>query len=268
MANEEYTGDIEPATEEVLPSEEVVEPTLDDFIKENTSENGKLYGQFDDVESALKHYRKQEITHTNNMRELKNDNKAKQEEVQSVQAELETIQKQEQVIESLIPSFIENDMKLTDDMLAQITETGLDERDVRLKAYEVKDNAEAMKAKAYAVTNGDAEEYNNMISWANEQLSDSDKNSFDKAIKGLSDGSDIGLLAIEGLYNRYQKRDGIEQVTPQRVQGTSPKTASNRGYTNFDELRADRAKAQNNPVLREQYLKKLSMTDDRVLSLR
>jgi hypothetical protein len=267
--SETLTGELEPQGEVTLPSDVVIEPTIDDFISSNTSENGKLFGQFDNVTQALEHYRKQEITHTNNMRELKNAEKSKQNEVQSVQAELETTQAQEAIVSELLPEFINNNMKLTDEMVEKIKATGLDEKDIRLKAYEVRENAEAMKAKAYAIT-GNGEEYSAMIAWSQDKLSDADKSNFDKAIQGLNGDSAIGALAIEGLYNRYKNRDNQsnEPIQQTRVQGESPKIAPTGGYTNFNDLSRDRQASQKNPALREQYLKKLSMTDDRVLSLR
>jgi hypothetical protein len=60
--------------------------------------------------------------------------------------------------------------------------------------------------------------------------------------------------------------NGEEPIAP-RIEGQSPSSIPTRGYTNFNELSADRKASQKNPSMKEAYLKKLALTDDKVLSL-
>lgn len=249
--------------EATLPSEEQHVVTLDDFIKENTSDNGKLFGQFDDVQSALDYYRKQEVTHTNKMRELKNEEKAKQEEIQSVQADLETQQKVQQTIQDLVPQYMQNNMELNDEMISTLKEVGLSEAEIKLGAYELRDKINS----AHQVVGG-KENYDAMMMWAGENLDEATKADFDKSVQTIGSDSKVGVLAIEALYNRFQnnskdfQQNGEQQT---RLMGQSKPQEVVRGYTNQADMFADRRASEKNPALKAKYLQKLALTDEKVV---
>ena len=258
---DENTNQEQQAPETLLPSEESEVKTFDQFLDENRSENGKLYGRFDTPEQALSYFREQEVTHTNKMREIKN----KEKEQEQTQQEREAQQAQEQArtatINELVPTFIENGMSLTDDMEAKLTESGLSKTDIELGAYKVREAV----GKAHEVVGG-KEKYEAMLAWAGENLDDATKTAFDNDVSALISGkSGISTLAIEGLYNRFQSAQNGD-VQPGRISGNT-QTPQVRGYQNQKELLADKTAADRSgdPAVRQRYQAKLAMTPDSVV---
>ena len=273
----EFSGDIGSGNEEepLLPTEQKeleefeskTQQEQEDWIKEFTHENGKLFGRFETVKDALKFYRELEIKHTNKMREIKNDERQKEQELNEIKNEIETKEKQEKVISELIPSFIENGMELTDDMVQQLEEVGLDRKDVELGAYKVKERINQVYEKF-----GGKDNYEEFRSWvASDEVSDKDKSEFNKAIELLNTPNAIvGELAMEGLYNRYlaKKANETNPVIQHRLSGEVRGGADIKPYTSQEELFKDRRAAQSDPALREKYLARLAITPEKVLSLR
>ena len=258
MSDNQIPSGETPPVEPTLPSETpAAAPSAEDYLTTNTAENGKLFGRFDDVPSALEHFRQQEVTHTNNMRTLKEEQRnaetATTSEQETKQAEAQRVQN----LNALIPQFVQNNMQMTPELEQAIVDGGLSAAEVELGAYKVRDAAN----KAYGIVGGQ-EEYTAMMAWAGENLDDNTKAGFDSDIKTmLAGGSSVGSLAIEGLHARYK----AGQTTPtQRIEGATVQQVT-RGYNSQAEMFADMRAADRDPALRPAYDKKMSLTSDTVI---
>jgi len=259
----EFVGDLNPETVEdvTLPSEETEVKSSDDFIKENTSENGKLFGQFDDMQSALEHYRKQEITHTNNMREIKNEQKSKQEEVQSVQADLEQEQAKQNTLVDISQELLDNGMSFSDDMTAKLEEAGVSKAEAQVAAYQAKEITESN----YAISGG-KDSYMADMEYATTIYDEAQQAGIMNSIKNNQVTPEFRELALLGLKYKQGITTHPEGQAP-RVSGRSVNEPSVQGYTDQAQLFADRRASKKNPVMKAKYLAKLALTDDKVLTL-
>ncbi len=252
----EVDGQVEPT----LPSDEVETPSFDTYLENNRSENGKLFGRFDTPEQALDHFREQEVKHTNNMRDLKDEQKQHVQDEQSVQDAKQQETDRIQKLGELTPAFIENGMNMTPELKQAIMDGGLSEAEVELGAYKLRDSID----RAYSVVGG-KEEYTAMLqSEVVQSMDDETKAEFDLAIKSMIGGkSTMGVLAIEGMYARYKAGDSGEVVS-NRVEGhTAPNTVS--GYKTQAEMLKDKRAADKNPALRKAYSEKMGRTSDSVV---
>ncbi len=243
--------------EPTLPSEQVEQPTFDEYVATNTSENGKLFGRFDNAESALDYFRNQEVTHTNNMRALKEEQKTnattQQTEEVAKQEEAQRVQK----VNEMIPSFIENGMKMSDEMSTLIQESGMSAAEVELGAYKVRE----LQKTAYDVYGGE-EKFHAVKAWANDNLDEATKGSFDVSMQGMMKGNtQVGVLAMEGLLARYNSANGQPS---QRVTGSTPHTPTT-GYSSQADMFKDKREADKNPALRDAYQRKMALTKDSII---
>ena len=246
-----------------LPSEQAEVKTLDTFIAENTSDNGKLYGRFDTPAEALEHFRAQEVTHTNKMRELKDGQKAQEQETQTQQEQREAEQTRNAKVNELVPAFITNGMQLNDEMISALEETGISKAEIELGAYKGREATTT----AFNTVGGE-DNYKSMLAWAGENLDAETKTSFDNDISAMMSGkSQVGSLAIEGLYARFEKAGG--QAAPQsqeRISG-GQQSAPERGYASQKEMLADKraAEGSRDPGALQRYQRKLGKTSDQVI---
>lgn len=182
--------------------------------------NGKLQGRFDNIEGVLNTLKSVEDKYSNLVRE------------QKAQANAEPTIPAEEVVAPLIDKFIANGMELTDEILAEAQEKGLDVRDVKLTAIEIKEQV----AKAHAVVGG-AEEYNAMIEWGKTNLTDAQKSEFDKGLK-----TSMSAYAIKGLYADYKAAtSGNQEQSFNRLSGETANAPSTGGYNSQAEIMKDRA---------------------------
>jgi len=247
--------------EVTLPSDEVVAPTIDDYISANTSDNGKLFGRFDDVASALDHFREQEIKHTNNMREIKEGQKEVEQKQSEQAAKAEAEQTRVAKINELVPQMLENNMSITDEMKTVMEEAGLSQAEIELGAYKVRD----ITQKAFAVYGGQ-EKFEQVKAWAEENLDEATKRAFDINMGDMVQGKEaVGILAMEGLLSRYEKANAGEIQPVQRVEGTPTGRTSTRGYASQAEMFKDKRAADNDPKLRAAYQAKLNQTADNII---
>ena len=260
----EFVGDLNPETTEdvTLPSEEAQVPSGEDWVKENTSENGKLFGQFDDMQSALEHYRKQEITHTNNMREIKNEQKSKQEEVQSVQADLEQEQTKQNTLVNISQELLDNGMSFTEDMAAKLEEGGVSKAEAQVAAYQAKEITESN----YAILGGE-EQYNQAMQYAETIYDEGQQKGMMDSIKNNDVSVEFRELALLGLQTKMGVTNTSDEGQSPGISGRSVNEPSVQGYTSQEELFADRRASKRNPALKAKYLQKLGLTDDKILSL-
>jgi len=252
----EFVGelDTEIKAEGVLPSDEVEAP---DWVKENTSDNGKIFGRFDTMESALDYYKAQEVTHTNNMRDIKNEQKSKQEEVQSIQAELQAETLKIETMSKISQELLNNNMTFSDDMTKSLEDSGITPAEAKVMAYELRETNLA----SYEVMGGE-DKYNEAMEFATTIYDETQQASIMNAIKNNQVSKEFRELALLGLQSKMSGSD-----TPSRIVGNSDNAPSIRGYGSFTELTKDRTMAKRDKTLMPQYLAKLALTDDRVLSL-
>ncbi len=206
-----------------LPSDAPADDAYDGFkltddIKAKFKD-GKLNGRFSSMDDVLVKLKEAEDFRAATMSETA---KADKGEVAS-QALADT---QTSVINDIVPAFLENGMVLTPEMEAKALEAKIDIRDLKIGAMEMRDSINA----AHEVVGG-ADEYQAMIAWGKENMSDSDKASFDKAVTG-----GMSKYAIKGLHAEFKK---AEAENGGRIEGSSAFTGT-KAYTNRQELYKDK----------------------------
>lgn len=180
-----------------LPSEQ---PSSEDFAGfQMTDEvkakfvNGKLFGKYDSFEDMFTKHKDLEDFKSNTVRAQKN--------LESAPPAVNT----NAVLQSLIPEFMQNGMVLTPEMEAKATEAKLDVRDLKIGALELRETTK----KAYGIVGGE-KEYSSMISWAKENMNDTQKVEFNKDLSGS-----MSEYAIRGLHAEF--KDAVAKGTADRT---------------------------------------------------
>lgn len=213
--------------------------------------------QFKSLEDFKDKYKQLHNQYSNTVREIKEKEKKSQADMTANEQKQAMVQEQQDTIMSIVPQFLQNDMKLTPDMEKVLTEKGLDIRDVKLGALELKERI----VNAHSIVGGQ-EEYTAMLSWAKDNISDAQKVSFDKDVtSGMSE------FAIRGLYSMY--KNGESSAPADRIRGDSS-PQSIRGYGSLDEVLRDRkylntAKGRMDNVAQAKHQQRLNITPSSVL---
>jgi len=150
--------------------------------------DGKLLGRFgsiDEVMAKLKEAEDFRAQHGNNQA---NTNTEQQQQADAVKA-------QDTVGQEILGEFIGNNLELTDAMIQKGVDAGIDARDIKLKAIEIRD----ARTSAHAVVGGQ-ENYESMIEWGKANMSDGQKKAYDEALGGV-----MSEYAIKGLQADYQE---------------------------------------------------------------
>lgn len=221
-----------------------------DELQQKLFKNGKLFGRFDNLEGMANALKSIEDKYANVMREIK----APPIETQ-VNQEVDVATK----AQPLIDEYVANGMELTDELLQKAVAQGLDVRDVKLAAIEMKEKV----TKAYSLVGGKSE-YEAMLAWGKENLSESAKIAFDKDL-----ASNAGEWAIKGLYAEYKSKSTTE-AQPQRIMGDGSASVGIRPYASQQEILRDKAylnsqKGKNDLKALETYNKRMSKTPDSVV---
>ncbi len=220
-----------PEVESNLPSDNV-QPANPFAIPEDRIVDGKLDGKWDSYEAMNKSY--------NDMSKAYTDNKREQAEGKVA---VENEATKSEVVKSLTDQFIENGMSVTDEMKATASEAGFSNEEMlqmQLDATNGVSKGNDLKAK-YSEQVGGTENYTNMLAWANDNVGDDVKRSFDANILG-----DNGSLVVEALYSRYAKANGINGNTAvDRVRGDGNGSSGLKPYT-AEERSADLAYLRSN----------------------
>jgi hypothetical protein len=206
-----------------LPSEK---KTLNTEIRDDLIKDGKILGRWYNVDDMLNSYKEMEKTYT--------QYKTQESQVRrEAQAKEETSVNQQNAINDMLPEFIASNYQITDAMLAKAREAGIDERDFKLGVYEIREQVN----KANSIVGG-PDEYSNMISWAKNNLPESQISSFNLEVSSGVKGA--GEWAIKGLYGAY-KQATSQGVAPEatRISGDAPSNISIKPYTTREELMAD-----------------------------
>lgn len=201
-----------------------------DELQAKYFKHGKLLGRFDDIEGLLSALKSVEDKHSNLVRELKQNQAKEPEPVQQTQQTQQNTQADiYEIAAPLAKQFIDGGMELTDEIIQEATAKGLDIRDVKLAAIELKEKI----TEAYSYVGGKSE-YEAMLEWGKANLSDKQKASFDKDVS-----TGLGEFAIKGLYAQY-KASTIESAPQERIRGDSNAPIVDRGYSSIQELIRDR----------------------------
>jgi hypothetical protein len=195
---------------------------------EDMFKDGKLKGRFSSIDEVLEKLKEAEDFKANTIRDKTEAEKAQQTEAQKAEQQAQLATVQQETIMDMLPEFMENGMALTPDMEARATEAGIDVRDLKLGALELKERITT----AHSVVGG-AEQYNAMLAWGKENLTEAQRAAFDKDVTG-----GMSELAIEGMYARYQ-RAVSEGHTPPRIDG-EPASGGIRPYSDRRELYKDK----------------------------
>lgn len=224
---------------------EITEERASKYVK-----NGKFFGRFDNIDGMAEALKSVEDKYANMVRESKNASKETETQATKEAALYE-------VAQPLVQKFMEGGMELTPEIEQMAVDKGLDIRDVKLAAIELKERV----VSAHNLVGG-KEEYEAMIEWGKTTLSEKQRNEFDKGIK-----SGMSEWAIKGLYAEYKTNSSSSESTPERVRGDGSSNSSLRGYEDRNEMLRDRAyinspKGRNDLQAQKAHKARLDRTSD------
>ncbi|MDB4681406.1 hypothetical protein OAE88_00700 [bacterium] len=238
-----------------LPSEGDIpaSPFTSDYAKENLHENGQLFGKFSNYEELAQSYRELEVTHTNKMRDVANANKESEQSVAAKEAETQAIAERESLINEIVPKFLYNNMTLTEEDTQKLVDSGIDIRDVKIESMELRERM----TQAYDTVGG-KENYDGMIEWGRENLSEQEQQAFN---------ANQSVFALEGLYNRFTNNTAGQAP---RVSGSTAGKPSVAGYANQSEMLKDKSylntmEGRNDNAAQERFKVKMGKTSDTVV---
>ena len=213
--------------------------------------NSKLAGRFESVDQMAGLIKELEDKFANDVRLSQNDPEVK------AKAEAEAVKKtQQEVIGEMTQPFLDNDMHLTAEMETKAKEAGIDVRDLKIEAMELRERT----AEAHALVGG-KEEYIAMITTMAESLSDADKDDFNQALQG-----NMGKFAIMGLHSEYKK---IIHNDPERLSGSATsvgiKPYSTRRELFEDKRYVESAAGRRDTAAQRNYRARLNATPDETL---
>ena len=231
-----------------------------EFIAENFKD-GKLKGRFGSVEEVLAKLKEAEDFKANAIREKTDAEKAQEQQQTEAQKQQQLVETQQETIMSMVPAFMENGMQLTPEMETAATEAGIDLRDLKLGALELKERLN----NAHSVVGG-AEEYNAMLEWGKANMTDAQKAAFDKDVTG-----NMSEYAIKGLHADYVAAASADGYVPARIEGDGAPRGP-QPYRDRRELYEDRAylktpEGKRDKAAQANYKRRLNITPDSVLGI-
>lgn len=247
---DESAGGLPSAKESSLDTSgwEINEERASKYVK-----NGKFFGRFDNIDGMAEALKSVEDKYANMVRESKNATKETETQASKDAAIYE-------VAQPLVQKFMEGGMELTPEIEQLALEKGLDIRDVKLAAIELKEQITS----ANNVVGG-REEYEAMIEWGKSTLNEKQRVAFDK---GLSSG--MSEWAIRGLHAEYKAQQSNDGQAPERIRGDGSANTSVRGYEDRNEMLRDRAyinspKGRNDVQAQKAHKARLDRTPEQVI---
>lgn len=221
--------------------------------------DGKINGRFGSVDEVLAKLKEAEDRAAGLISESTKASKAKEQQAIDDKANADGKINQQQTIMDMIPEFQANGMQLTPEMEAKATEAGIDIRDIKIGAMELKQNVE----KAHSVVGG-KEEYSNMMAWAKDNISGEQKIAFDKDVTG-----EMGEYAIKGLHSDYKSatKDGyVPRIEgDSTIKGIRPYEDRRSLYRDKDYIMSPQGKRDTQAI--KNYKARLRVTPDSVLGI-
>ena len=232
--------------------------SLTDSVKEKfLTKDGKLLGKYESLEQLAEAHKYLQDKHAMYVEDTKNQEK---EITEGIEQDQKAIQQQETIM-SLLPDFMANDMELTPEIEQKIVETGIDVRDLKLDALELKNKVNHI----YDLVGG-KENWENTKAYLADKISEEEYKKINADL--VSSNSDYTVL---GMYNMYkQSLDGNTPVD--RIRGEST-AKSPEGYSSRAEVFKDRQYLQTPAGRKDQnaqakYRDKLARTDLSKLGIR
>ncbi len=199
-------------TEGGLPQqEEAPKPDMfngmSDEWKEQNLKDGKLFGKFDSIEAMAKSYQK-----INDERaERGTQEKASQEEL--TKEELKASVSNEQLQE-----IANNDFNLTPENYQAFKDAGVSEMEAQNMAFKMEKAAN----QAYDLAGGKTE-YNELMVWAGENLSEQEVAMYSQKVVGDNFSlKDTSSMAVEWLQMKRAQAPSVPTQVKQRVNGNTP----------------------------------------------
>jgi len=219
--------------------------------------DSRLNGRFGSINEVLDKLKEAEDFKANTIRDQKSAEGQADEITNQAKDDAAKVATQNTVVKELIPQFLENGMKLTPEMQTKATEAGIDIRDLKLGAIELRDATTS----AHQLTDG-KENYEAMRTWADGVLDAGQKASFDAALN-----SGMGEYAIKGLYAEFQKASDNGDVG--RIEGSTVFTGV-QPYADRRELFKDKQYIESpagrrDTAAQKMYRARLGKTPDNVI---
>lgn len=235
-------------------NEAVLNFDITDGIKEKYLKGDKILGKYDNLEQMIESMKNLQDKHAQYVDGVKTVDKDVEKRIadDAIKGEQNTL------IQSMIPEFMANNMELTPEMETKATEAKIDIRDLKLGAIELRDRI----GKAHEVVGG-KDNYDAMLTWAKDGLDDSQKKSFDSDVSG-----NLGELAIEGLYARFEKAKQDPDATVPRINGETTvkgiQPYSDKRQLFADKQYIDSPVGQRDTVAKRNYQARLRVTPPEV----
>lgn len=222
------------APEVVLPSD--APPVVETVIPSDGGAPTLLAGKYKDQDALIAGFNEQKALIDRQAEELgglRKTNKQKADE----QAE----QNKSQGLDELSTALLDNGLAENEEITLKAQELGIDLRDIKLKAYDKRDNRD----KAFTVAGGE-ETFTAIADWAKESLTAGELAQYNA---GIASGNAFVIEAVKG---RYDKAMATPADTSTMVTGDSVATASTT-YANLAEYQADKRSAefQNSSAVRK-----------------
>ena len=225
---------------------------------EKVAEQDPYFQQFKSLEDMKEKYKELHSQYSSTVQKQKEEERKQEQKQQEQQSQQQLQQEQQQTINELLPKFLENDMQLDDEMAQELTDKGLDIRDVKLGAIELKERVQ----KAHNVVGG-KEEYEAMIEWGrNGGMTEQQMKAFDKDVVG-----EFSEYAIKGLHAEF-KQATAGQTQQDRLRGNATPVGV-KPYSSQKEILRDRMHINSGRASAEDKAKhqaRLNATPDDVIN--
>ena len=224
--------------------------------------DGKLNGRFESMDDVLTKLKEAEDFRANTIRDAKANATTADANAAAAQAEADIQVTQQTTIMEMMPDFQANGYQLTQAMQDKAVAEGIDIRDLKLGAIEFKEKVQT----AHGITGG-AENYQAMLDWGSQNMTESQKQSFDKeVVSGMSE------YAIKGLYLDFSKAQA-DGTAPEntRIEGSTT-VQGIKPYADRRELFKDRdyinsVRGRNDKAAQAHHRKRLNATSNDVLGI-
>jgi len=230
---------------------------ITDAVKEKfITADGKLLGKYDNLEQVAEAHKNLQDKHAQYVEDVK---KREGDIAAGIEGDAVVLERQN-AIREVIPEFMKNNMELTPEIEQVLTEKGLDIRDVKLGAIELRDKINSAHAEV-----GGKENYEAMLGWASETLSDAEKKSFDADIQGSN-----SRFTIKGLYSEFEAAKAASDAgNPSRLRGSDTTNVGVRPYESQAEIFKDKQyldspAGKNDTAARAKYNTRLGITDPKM----
>ena len=218
------------SSEVVLPSDDVVEKTPEEVIAGLEVERDQARKDHSELEKLM------------GRKAQESGDEKKAAELAQVEADKKTAQRE--YVESVVDDVVTAGMQISDEVKDKLTELGIDDATVKLRAYEYKEKIDSVVG-----VFGSRDVYDSALAF------------------GAEKGYTQEQLAAHGLKALYAvETKDIESTLP-RVMGNSKPVVATRGYSSMSDYSADLRWAGSDPTKLQQVRVKVAQTKDGVFAI-